>query len=194
MANITSVFEFFERIKMKREKIIKLVLSAMLLGAGIVLPLLTSQIKEIGDSLLPMHFVVFLCGLLCGGAYGGAVGFILPLLRSFIFSMPPLYPNAVWMALELTTYGFISGFLYSKSNKQNLKTIYASLITAMLAGRVVWGVSKAILLCIGGKAFSFAMFIAGGFVDAVPGIIIQLILIPQIINIITNVNKKTNKK
>ncbi len=178
---------------MKREKIIKLVLSAMLLGVGIVLPLLTSQIKEIGDSLLPMHFVVFLCGLLCGGAYGGAVGFILPLLRSLIFSMPPLYPNAVWMALELATYGFVSGFLYSKSNKQNLKTIYVSLITAMLAGRIVWGTSKAILLFIGGKAFSFAMFIAGGFVDAVPGIIIQLILIPQIINIITNVNKKQTK-
>ncbi len=175
---------------MKREKIKKLVLSAMFLGAGIVLPLLTSQIKEIGDSLLPMHFITLLCGLLCGGAYGGAVGFILPFLRSFIFSMPPLYPNAIWMALELTTYGFVSGFLYSKSKQQNFKTAYISLITAMLAGRVVWGISKAILLGIGGKAFSFAMFIVGGFVDAVPGIVIQLILIPQIINIVEKINRK----
>ena len=86
------------------------VLSAMFLALGMILPLLTMQIKEIGDTLLPMHIPVMLCGLICGYNYGFVVGLILPFLRSVIWGMPPIYPNAVWMALELCTYGFVIGY------------------------------------------------------------------------------------
>ncbi len=162
----------------------KLVLSAMFLGIGLVLPLLTSQIKEIGDTLLPMHFPVLLCGFLCGPGYGFAVGMVMPFLRSLLFGMPPIYPNGVWMALELATYGFVVGFLYSHFKHKRIREIYISLITAMLAGRVVWGISKVILLGIQGKTWTFSLFILGGFVDAFPGILLQLILIPAILKII----------
>jgi uncharacterized membrane protein len=84
----------------------------MFLALGIVLPFLTGQIKEIGDTLLPMHIPVMLCGLICGGKYGFAVGLVLPFLRSATVGMPPIYPNAVWMSAELATYGFMIGFLY----------------------------------------------------------------------------------
>lgn len=169
---------------MKNKKSTKLVLSALFLSIGFVLPLLTSQIKEIGDTLLPMHIPVMLCGVICGAYYGFSVGLILPFLRSIIFSMPPMYPNALWMALELATYGLVIGVLYTHLKSGGLKRIYISLLSAMLAGRIVWGIAKVILLGLNGKAFTFAAFITGGFIDALPGIILQLILIPLILKVI----------
>ncbi len=176
---------------MKTDKVKSLIISSLFLALGIVLPLFTFQIKEIGDSLLPMHIPVLLCGFLCGGIYGAAVGFMLPFFRSLLFGMPPIYPNAVWMALELATYGLVVGLLYSKAKSKNITSIYLSLITAMLSGRVVWGVVKTILLGLSGKAFTFIAFITGGILDALPGIILQLILIPFIVSI---VNIKANKE
>lgn len=169
---------------MKKIKIKKMVFSAMFLCLGFVLPLFTSQIKEIGDTLLPMHLPVLLCGIICGGNYGFLIGLILPFLRSFVFSMPPLYPNALWMAAELMTYGLVIGLVYKRLKNKGIKGIYISLLTAMLAGRVVWGIVKTLLLGIGGKTFTVSLFIIGGFVDALPGIIIQLILIPLIVTIV----------
>ncbi len=175
---------------MPKKQIKNLCLSAMFLSIGIVLPFLTSQIKEIGDTLLPMHLAVMLCGLICGSQYGLAVGFILPIMRSLMFSMPPIYPNAVWMAFELATYGFVIGFIYSRFKKQNILAVYASLITAQIAGRIAWGIAKAVLLGLSGKAFLFEAFIIGGFVDSALGILLQLLLIPFIMLII---NKKSPK-
>ena len=152
------------------KKINKIVLASMFLSIGFILPLFTSQIKEIGDTLLPMHIPVMLCGLICGANYGLIIGLILPFLRSVVFSMPPIYPNAVWMALELATYGFVIGFLYSRIRDKGLKSVYISLLSAMLIGRIVWGISKALLLGLGGKTFTLALFVSGGFIDALPGI------------------------
>lgn len=167
-----------------KEKLKRLALAAMFLSIGFVLPMLTGQIKEIGDSLLPMHIPVLLCGLICGIEYGFAVGFMLPFLRSFVFGMPLMYPNAVWMALELATYGLVIALVYKLFKRKNVVSIYVSLISAMLAGRVVWGISKAVLLGLKGMPFSFEMFIVGGFTDAALGIILQLILIPIIMEIL----------
>lgn len=171
---------------MKNKKLKKMLLSALFLSIGAILPLFTMQIKEIGDSLLPMHIPVMLCGLICGKYYGLSVGFILPIFRSFVFSMPPLYPNSLWMAAELATYGFVIGFIYSCSKKKNTASVYFALISAMILGRIVWGITKSILLGFGGKAFSVAAFLTGGFVDSALGIIIQLILIPIIMKILKN--------
>ena len=162
----------------------KIIVSAMFLSLGIVLPFLTGQIKEIGDTLLPMHIPVMLCGLVCGGSYGFIVGFILPFLRAVTVGMPPIFPNAVWMALELATYGFVIGFLYSSFYKKQIWWLYCSLIISMMSGRVIWGIAKSILLGISGKNFPIEAFIVGGVVDALPGIILQLILIPSIIKLI----------
>ena len=167
----------------QRIKLENLVLSAMFLAIGFLLPMITGQIKEIGDTLLPMHIPVMLCGLICGKEYGCLVGLVLPFLRGIIMGMPPLYPNAVWMAAELLTYGFVIGLIYYSINRKNVGSVYISLIAAMISGRIVWGIVKAVLLGVGGKAFTVSMFIVGGFVDAIPGIILQLILIPLIMTI-----------
>lgn len=162
----------------RKNHILNLTLSAMFLAIGLLFPLLTGQIKQIGNMLLPMHIPVILCGLICGWQYGLGVGFILPLLRCAIFGMPVLFPNAVSMAFELAAYGMVVGFLYSHSRWKCIFALYRSMIISMLAGRVVWGIVQSILL--GENGFTMKMFIAGAFLNAIPGIILQLILIPAI--------------
>lgn len=156
-----------------------LTLSALFLALGYVLPFLTGQIPKFGSMLLPMHIPVFLCGLICGWQYGAIVGLILPLTRSLFFIMPPFYV-ALAMTFELATYGFVAGFLYSRARKQGIVALYCSMIIAMLAGRLIWGAAQIVILGLQGNAFTWQAFMAGAFVNAVPGIIVQLVLIPAI--------------
>lgn len=158
----------------------KITLSAMFMALGMVLPFLTGQIQQFGNMLLPMHLPVFLCGLICGWRYGAAVGLMLPLLRSAIFGMPVPYPNAVAMAFELSAYGLVAGLLYGCSKRKSVRELYLAMLVAMLAGRVVWGIAEVVLLGISGSAFTWQMFFAGAFSNAIPGIVIQLTLIPAI--------------
>lgn len=151
----------------------------MFLAIGLVLPFLTGQIPQIGKMLLPMHIPVLLCGLICGWQYGGAVGFIMPLLRNVLFGMPPM-PGAISMAFELAAYGLTIGLVYGYSKWKCVFSLYRSMLIAMLAGRIVWGVVQATILGLNGSGFTFQMFMAGAFLDAIPGIVLQLILIPAI--------------
>lgn len=159
-------------------KIKNLTLAALFLALSLVLPFFTGQIPQIGSMLLPMHLPVFLCGLICGWQYGAAVGFVVPLLRSVLFGMPPLFPTATSMAFELLTYGLVVGLLYSRSRWQCVRALYRCLIAAMLAGRAVWGVVQAVLLGATGSSLTMQVFMASAFLNAIPGIIVQLILIP----------------
>ncbi len=156
-----------------------LTLSALFLALGYVLPFLTGQIPQFGSMLLPMHIPVFLCGLICGWQYGAVIGFILPLTRCLFFSMPTVYV-AIAMAFELATYGFAAGFLYSRARKQGIVALYCSMIIAMLAGRLVWGAAQIVILGLQGNAFTWQAFMAGAFINAIPGITVQLVLIPAI--------------
>lgn len=158
----------------------KLAVTAMLFAVGMVLPFFIGQIPAIGKMLLPMHIPVLLCGFIVGWQYGALIGFLLPIVRGLVFGMPPLYPNAVAMAFEMAAYGFVSGYLYSHARWQCTKMLYISLVTAMLAGRLVWAFAEVILLGIGGNIFTWKMFAAGAFLNAIPGIIVQLTLIPII--------------
>lgn len=166
---------------MKKEAIYNLATASMLFALGLVLPFLTGQIPEIGNMLLPMHLPVLLCGFICGWKYGLLVGASLPILRSLMFGMPALYPSAVTMAFELCAYGFITGFLHCLFKKKNIASVYLTLIPAMLIGRIIKGIANAICYGIINKGYSFAMFISGAFIEAVPGIILQIILIPAIL-------------
>ncbi len=166
-------------MKNKQSNIKKISLSGMFLALGLVLPLLTGQIPSIGNMLLPMHIPVLLCGLICGWQYGGLVGLITPLLRHVIFGMPPM-PGAISMAFELATYGLVIGLLYGLSRWKCIISLYRSMIIAMLAGRIVWGIAQMAVLGVTGNGFTLQMFLAGAFLNAIPGIVLQLVLIPAI--------------
>ena len=170
---------YFIRI-MGRDALRRMVLSAMFLAIGLVLPFVTGQIPQIGSMLLPMHIPVLLCGLICGWQYGAVVGATLPLLRSILFTMPPLYPTAISMAVELCIYGLAIGFIYGLFKKQNLLAVYVALIPSMILGRIAWGGCQTVLLSMQGNTFTIQAFLAGALLNAVPGIIIQLLLIPAV--------------
>ena len=159
----------------------QLTVSALLFALGLVLPFLTGQVPQIGNMLLPMHFPVFLCAFLCGWQYALFLGFLLPICRSMIFGMPHMFPVAIAMAFELAAYGLIAGLVYGRSKQKSTASLYVALISAMILGRVVWGIVEVLLLGIGENAFTWQMFLSGALLEAIPGIILQLILIPGIL-------------
>ncbi len=165
---------------MKTNKLTKMILAGLFIAIGFLLPFLTGQIPQIGSMLSPMHIPVLLCGFVCGPFWGALVGAITPLLRSLILGMPPLFPVATAMAFELTAYGFLAGLLYTILPKKPIN-VYVSLILAMLIGRVVWGLAMAILMGLSGGSFGFQAFLAGAFINAWPGILLHLIIIPPIV-------------
>ncbi len=167
-------------MKSNNKTTVKLVLSALFLAIGMVLPMLTGQIAQIGSMLLPMHIPVLLCGFICGYKYGAAVGFILPLIRTMLFGVPNLYPEAIAIAFELASYGFLSGFLFGRAKWQCIKMLYRCLIAAMLGGRIIRGIVQALLLGFKGNQLIVSSFISGVVIHSIPGIILQLILVPSI--------------
>ncbi len=157
-----------------------MVLSAMFIAIGLVLPFFTGQVPQIGNMLLPMHIPVLLCGLICGWKYGILVGFILPLLRHTIFGMPILFPTGIAMAFELATYGFVIGFLYSHSRWQCIISLYRCMIASLIAGRIIWGIVMMFLVNVSSNVFTWQMFLSAALLNAIPGIILQFVLIPSI--------------
>mgnify|MGYP003556898794 CR=1 FL=1 len=178
---ITAPFLYGKDTSMKNQKLVlNLSLSGMFLALAYVLPFLTGQIPEIGSMLCPMHIPVLLCGFVCGAPYGLVVGFIAPMLRSLTLGMPPLFPTATAMAFELAVYGLVAGLLYKALPKKKIN-IYVSLIIAMIIGRGVWGIVKLAMVGFNISQFGWPMFISGAFISAIPGIILQLVLIPVLV-------------
>lgn len=161
-------------------KVRRLTYASLYLAISMVLPFLTGEIPEIGAMLCPMHIPALLCGFICGWSWGAIVGFISPLLRSVLFGMPTMFPEAVSMAFELAVYGGVAGFLYRLLPRKKWIT-YAVLLASMVLGRVVWGVVRLFLVGLSGGTFTWAIFLAGAVTNAIPGIILQLVLIPVLV-------------
>ena len=172
----------------KRNPIFDMVLAALFLAMAYVLPFFTGQIPQIGAMLCPMHIPVLLCGFICGWPWGLAVGMIAPLLRSATLGMPPMFPTAVCMAFELATYGAVSGLMYKVLPKRKL-SVYVSLLIAMVTGRLVWGVAMFACLGLSGGSFGFQAFLAGAVTNALPGVILQIVLVPVIVMVLEHVKR-----
>lgn len=170
---------------MKNQRTLKMILAALFLALAYVMPFLTGQIPEVGSMLCPMHLPVLLCGFICGPIWGLIVGLVAPLLRSLILGAPTLFPKAVCMALELAAYGAITGVMH-KLLPRKKPYIYCSLLSAMIAGRVIWGLAMFIFLGISGGSFTLSAFVAGAITNAVPGIIIQIVLVPILVMLLDN--------
>jgi len=158
----------------------KLTFSGVFIAFGLLLPLITAQLPSVGSKLLPMHLPVLIAGFVCGWKYGLAVGIVVPVFRSILFGMPPMFPTAVAMAAELAFYGCISGLLYRMLPMGKMR-IYTALIAAMVCGRIAWGAASLFLYGLNGVPFTWEIFAAGAFFNAVPGILIQLAAVPVIV-------------
>lgn len=157
------------------------ILAAMFVALCVVLPIAFHGIPDAGSVFLPMHIPVLICGMVCGWPYGFLCGLLGPLLSSLITSMPPaayLPP----MMVECAVYGAVTGLVlkYVHTGKLRLD-LYISLITAMLAGRVVAGIAKALIFAPG---MTLDVWIAGSFVTALPGIVIQLVAVPLLVAVL----------
>lgn len=160
----------------------RLTLSAFFLALGLVLPFAFHSFgPQAGAVFLPMHIPVLLCGFVCGPAYGALIGILTPLLSSAMTGMPPLMPTGIAMCLELMTYGFLSGLIIKKL------PLYPSLMITMLAGRVISGLANLILLSMAGKAYTIHIFLTAAFVTAIPGILLQLVIVPLLVSVVKKV-------
>ncbi len=167
---------------MKRHnQLLNMILAALFLALAYVMPFLTGQIPDVGAMLCPMHLPVLLCGFFCGPAWGGIVGLIAPLMRSILTGgFPPMFPTAVCMAFELAAYGAITGGMHRLLPRKK-PYIYCSLLGAMITGRLIWGAAMFVCVGVSGGSFTLAAFLAGAITNAIPGILVQIVLVPILV-------------
>lgn len=163
---------------MKLSAVKKSILTAVCIALCVVLPQAFHAIPNAGSVYLPMHIPVLLCGLICGGPYGLLCGLAGPALSHLFTAMPPvsMLPG---MLVECAVYGLTAGLMMLIRTKRLYPDLYLSLITAMLAGRVISGIAKALIFSAG--EYSMAAWVTASFVTGLPGIIIQLVLLPTIV-------------
>ncbi len=164
--------------------------SAVFLALALILPFLTGQVPEIGRVLNPMHIPVFLCGFIAGAPWGGVVGAIAPLLRMLLFGMPQM-PTALSMAAELAVYGAASGIFYRLLGKK-VSSLYVALFIAMVIGRLVLGFSDFLIAGFTETEFSFGAFLIINLTTAVPGLVLQLLLVPSAVLVLEHFNLSPN--
>ncbi len=143
---------------------------ALLVGVAVALPVVSHWLQLPVIALLPMHWTVFLAGLVYGGIGGGLTGLLAPLASAALTGMPmgiylPL------MVAELAVYGAVTGILRGKLRWNAM----ASVATAGVAGRVVY-------LAI---AFALGTAITGEYLQAnfAPGLIalaLQVVALPLV--------------
>ncbi len=162
----------------------QLVKAAMIIALGLIIPQAFHSVKNAGSVFLPMHIPVLLAGFFVDPVLALCVGILTPIL-SFLFTGMPPFPILYVMIIELGTYGLVTAIAYNKF-KFNL---YVSLLSGMICGRIMSIMGNLIILhLLLSKSFSFVKVASGLFVTGIPGIVIQLILIPVIV---FGVNKAT---
>lgn len=164
---------------MKMSNAKRTIITALCCALCVVLPMAFHSIPNAGSILLPMHIPVLLCGLICGAPFGLICGAVGPLLSSLLTGMPPIayLPS---MLIELVVYGLVAGLLMQfVRTKNTFADLYISLVGAMLCGRIVAGAARALIFAAG--EYSLAAWTASYFVTALPGLVIQLVLLPAIV-------------
>ena len=157
----------------------KLTFSSVCLACCFLLPLLTVQNPQANAMLCLMHFPVMICGMMCGAPWGVAVGVTAPVLRSLMFGMPAMYPEAVSMCFELGVYGFVCG-LTANDPRKSPGNIFIDLILAMVAGRVAWGAAMVFFALISAVPFSIEAY-KSAVLNTWPGVMLQLMSLPPLI-------------
>ncbi len=155
------------------------VLSALYIALGVVLPIAFHTLPAGGKIFLPMHLCIYLCAMTCPLPYGIVCAVVTPLLSFLVSSMPalPLLPS---MTAELISYSLIASlFLKLFRKPYKLHAIYISLIASMVIGRVIRGFLDALVFSPG--TFVFSAWLTSSFVTALPGIVMQLAIVPALV-------------
>ena len=154
--------------------------AGLLLSLGILFPLVFHILKIGGNVFLPMHFPVLIAGFFLPWELSGLVGLLSPLLSFLFTSMPPV-PTVFTMMGELLVYGALTSLLFRNARLG----IYPALILSMIFGRLVsLLLNWLIISLIVGKNFDFLQVASALFVVGLPGVLIQLVLIPLLVKLI----------
>lgn len=153
-----------------------LTLSALFIALGILTPQVFHLFGGTGPVFLPMHIPVLLAGFIIGGKYAAITGLATVMLSSLLTGMPQP-PVLYFMLVEVTVYGFAAGLFYRKMKY----SVFVSLILAMLTGRAALAATVFTLQPLLGLKLSPAVYMTGAVMNGIPGIAIQLILIPFLV-------------
>ncbi len=174
---------------MKNKSVRELVISALSMAIGLLLPMIFHAFG-LGSAFLPMHIPVLIAGFAVSLPFAILVGVLTPLLSAFLTGMPPLFPVLPFMIFELAAYGAAASLLYRKFRLN----VYISLITSMIAGRIVSGLAVWVLaVFFAAKLPGPVAFVAGSITGSIPGIIIQIVFIPALVMILDR-NKLLRKE
>ena len=87
------------------------------------------------------------------------------------------------MMVECAVYGLTTGLMmHFVRTKYLVADLYISMITAMIMGRTVAGLAKALIFTPGAAPFAW---VTTSLVAGIPGIVIQLIVMPTVIFALT---------
>ena len=155
--------------------------TSVFVAFGVILPIAFHFVGAMGPVFLPMHIPVLMAGLFLGPVSGLTVGVITPVLSSVLTGMPPLIPILPLMVMELAVYGTVAGYLYQVRHLP----LAVALITAMIAGRLaalvgVYGLANLFHLKLTPMAY------LAGLTAGLPGIAVQLIVVPLLLKRLEN--------
>jgi len=152
--------------------------TALYLALTVVLSFGFHMFGYAGRVFLPMHVPVLLAGFLVGPGCGFVVGLLSPSLCHLLMGMPPTYAVPL-MSMELPIYGLAAGVIYSKMRWN----IYVAMIVAMILGRLMFGLGLFVLGMFMELPYTAAFFfsIGGPILTGLPGIVLQLFLIPLVV-------------
>lgn len=156
----------------------QITLTALFITLGIILPIVFHQTGIAGRIFLPMHIPVFLAGIFVGPIGGLIVGLVCPVLSFLLTGMPPPYAVPL-MSLELTAYGVSMGILI-----KIIKLPILSLLLAMILGRLAFALGLFVFGLFLSLPYGPEAFIKVSVITGLPGIALQLILIPLLIETI----------
>lgn len=166
----------------------EIVFAGLFIAMGLILPIIFHTFTMGGPAFLPMHIPVLIAGLLLSPKTALFVGIITPILSSVLTGMPPVYPMLPIMIFELATYGFVAALC----SRKFYLGLYPSMFIAMIAGRIMAGLVVAVL------AFGFGFptnpipYVYGAIMTGIPGIIIQILVVPAFAKLISVLGIRTS--
>jgi hypothetical protein len=147
---------------------------ALMIALCIIVPVIFHFIGA-GAMFLPMFLPILIAGFLIEFPFAILVGLLGPWISALATGMPPLFPTALIMSVEGLTVTAIVSYLYHKKEMP----FWICLISGILMGRVslvIVGFTIAPLLGLPGELFSIYKL-----AESLPGVLLQLILIPIIL-------------
>lgn len=162
---------------MGNNKVKALVMSGLFIAIGILMPIVFHS-AGIGNIFLPMHIPVMLAGFFLSIPFALVVGVATPLLSSMITGMPPFFPVMPYMVAELAAYAIICSLMYRKLRLN----AHISLVISMIAGRIAAaGAVWVLMTFFAANLMAPLEFITTAIVAGLPGIVVQLLIIPAVV-------------